>query len=412
MKQNTTNFFNYIQPHIIKLTNDEELPEHLRNHYMLNFNAIGIQYFIDNCMLVEDPENYGKFLYMLTNEAEKIRLANIDESDVLDIPRAYIVLTPELLADQTTFRDWLLSVIADCSRFLMGNANFIPGKDYYINTTLWNYLSEYESQFVNDDMKKFVLPNYLDQSFALTKYYEELPEDLITFNNIQYFYYKNDLLNLEYTEDELKSLYNTFYNIIKDETLIDADKLITTNNQIYEKVVNYFANWMSDDALVSINLLLNTQTTQKVEGVSSCGCNFGSNQMSLSEKSCYSLYETAMTEYNTQMFADPEFYKDWMWMILPDGTQLPNTPMIEHLIVLLQEFESLNFDLSFNKSYSVHQYCGCDNSNTAKSEENHKTIQNFIKVLSWIADGCIDENINKIKVYGKKFSELLPLLSF
>ena len=79
MKQNTTNFFNYIQPHIIKLTNDEELPEHLRNHYMLNFNAIGIQYFIDNCMLVEDPENYGKFLYMLTNEAEKIRLTNIDE---------------------------------------------------------------------------------------------------------------------------------------------------------------------------------------------------------------------------------------------------------------------------------------------------------------------------------------------
>ena len=39
-------------------------------------------------------------------------------------------------------------------------------------------------------------------------------------------------------------------------------------------------------------------------------------------------------------------------------------------------------------------------------------IENYIKVLNWVKNNQIDENKNKIYIYGKQFAEIFPLLSF
>ena len=47
------NFMNYIQPSIVKFSSDEELPESIQNHYMINYNIVGIKYFLENFMISE-----------------------------------------------------------------------------------------------------------------------------------------------------------------------------------------------------------------------------------------------------------------------------------------------------------------------------------------------------------------------
>ena len=83
-------FFNFIQPTIVRLSDDPEIPENLRNHYLVNLNVVGIQYFVDNYLLIED--GHGGYMYMLTNDFHKIRLSDTGLEGVIDVPRAYIVI--------------------------------------------------------------------------------------------------------------------------------------------------------------------------------------------------------------------------------------------------------------------------------------------------------------------------------
>ena len=98
----STNFYNYIQPSIIKCGDTKNIPENLRNKFMININAMSIRWFVDNYMLIEDPTT-GTYMYMITHDGEKLRLAEKEDSDVLDIPRAYIVLTDDFITNQTNF---------------------------------------------------------------------------------------------------------------------------------------------------------------------------------------------------------------------------------------------------------------------------------------------------------------------
>ena len=43
---------------------------------------------------------------------------------------------------------------------------------------------------------------------------------------------------------------------------------------------------------------------------------------------------------------------------------------------------------------------------------NYNIIQNYMKILDWIFNEQIDMNVNKIKIYGGQFAELLPNLQF
>lgn len=414
----STNFYNYIQPSIIKCGNSENIPENLRNKYMININAMSIRWFVDNFMLIEDPDT-GAYMYMITNDNEKIRLFETEYSDVLDIPRAYIVLTDEFITNQTNFRDWILASFADPATFGTGTENFKIGKDYYINKTLYDYLKEKEEQLLGDLTESVVMPNYLNAGFNITEDYVLLDDSTISYNNYKYFYLKNKLLELTYSEDELNSLYSTFFNIIIFYAVLSESDALKTNNQIYKKVIEYYKNFQLDEALVSLELLLNNKINKIApEYLTSCCSNSNfqqsssNNQTQYTTLSCSDIYKNSMYEYLLEMLSDVEFYKDWMYIENPEGEKIANDSLIEALITLLSEFEKIEYDLSFTDKYLIHGNCCKDNQYTINNEKNHTIIQNYIRLLQYVLSGCIDDNSNKISVYGRKFAELLPKLSF
>lgn len=411
----STNFYNYIQPSIIKCSNSENIPENLRNKFMININAMSIRWFVDNFMLIEDP-NTGAYMYMLTHDGEKLELDEKDESDILDIPRAYIVLTDDFITNQTNFRDWIISSFADPSTFGRGTENFKIGRDYYINRTLYDYLKEREEQFITDLTEDVVMPNYLNAGFNITEDYVLLDDGIISYNNYKYFYLKNKLSELVYSEDEFNNLYSTFFNIIMVYAILSESDAIKTNNQIYKKVIEYYKNFQFDDTLVSLELLLNNKINKILPEylVSCCSNNQNSsnNQSQYTQISCSDIYKNSMFEYLLNMLSDIEFYKDWMYIENPEGEKIVNDSLIESLIKLLKEFEEIGYDLSFTDKYIIHGNCCKDNQYTLNNEKNHTIIQNYIRVLEYVLSGCIDDNSNKISVYGRKFAELLPKLSF
>ena len=408
----SANFYNYIQPSIIKCGNSENIPENLRNKFMININAMSIRWFVDNFMLIEDPDT-GAYMYMITHDGEKLRLAEKD-SDVLDIPRVYIVLTDEFIINQTNFRDWIIASFADPATFGRGTEKFKIGVDYYINRTLYDYLKDKEEQLVGDLSENDVMPNYLNTGFNITEDYLLLDDSTISYSNYKYFYLKNKLSELTYSEDALNNLYSTFFNIIMFYAVLSENDVLKTNNQIYKKVIEYYKNFQFDDTLVSLELLLNNKINKIVpEYLSSCcSNNQQNNQSQYTAISCLDIYRNSMYEYLLDMLSDVEFYKDWMYIENPDGTKVSNDSLIEALIKLLEEFEELEYDLSFADKYIIHGNCCKDNQYTLNNEKNHTIIQNYIKVLQYVLSGCIDDNSNKILVYGSKFAELLPKLSF
>lgn len=421
----SANFYNYIQPSIIKCGNTENIPEHLRCKYMLNINAMSIRWFVDNFMLIENPET-GQYMYMLTHDGEKIRLNETEESDVLDIPRAFIVLTDEFITNQNNFRDWIIASFADPATFGKGTENFKLGVDYYINRTLYDYLSEFEDTLVGELSEEYVMPNYLNTGFNVTEDYIILDDSTISYNNYKYFYLKNKLSELTYSEDELSNFYSTFFSIIAFFAVLSDSDALKTNNQIYKKVIDYYKNFQVDDTLISLELLLNNKISKIIpEYLSSCCSNqqTSSNQSSQINQSqlnqsqyvstsCSDIYKNAMYEYLLNMLSNTEFYKDWMYIENPEGEKIVNDSLVEALITLLTEFEEVGYDLSFADKYLIHGNCCKDNQYTANNEKNHTIIQNYIKLLQYVLTGCIDDNANKISVYGRKFAELLPKLSF
>ena len=412
----STNFYNYIQPSIIKCSNSENIPNNLRNKFMININAMSIRWFVDNFILIEDPDT-GAYMYMITHDGEKLKLDEKHDYDVLDIPRAYIVLTDDFITNQTNFRDWIISSFADPSTFGRGTENFKIGRDYYINRTLYDYLKEKEEQFVVDLTEDVVMPNYLNTGFNITEDYVLLDDSTISYNNYKYFYLKNKLSELVYNEDEFNNLYSTFFNIIMFYAVLSESDAIKINNQIYKKVIEYYKNFQFDDTLVSLELLLNNKISKILpEYLVSCCSNNQNNLNNQSpqytQMSCSEIYKNSMFEYLLNMLSDTEFYKDWMYIENPEGEKIANDSLIESLIKLLKEFEEVGYDLSFTDKYIIHGNCCKDNQYTLNNEKNHTIIQNYIRVLEYVLSGCIDDNSNKISVYGRKFAELLPKLSF
>ena len=413
----SANFYNYIQPSIIKCGDTENIPENLRNKFMININAMSIRWFVDNYMLIEDPDT-GTYMYMITDEGEKLRLNEKEEdSRVLDIPRAYIVLTDEFITNQTNFRDWIIASFADPATFGKGTDNFKIGIDYYINRTLYDYLKDKEEQSVGDLDENVVMPNYLNDGFNITEDYLLLDDNTISYNNYKYFYLKNKLSELTYSEDELNNLYSTFFSIIMFYAVVSENDILKTNNQIYKKVIEYYKNFQFDDTLVSLELLLNNKVNKIVpEYLSSCCSNNQQNSSNTKSQyttiSCSDIYRNSMYEYLLDMLSDIDFYKDWMYIENPEGKKIANDSLIEALITLLKEFEEIGYDLSFSNKYLMHGNCCKDNQYTINNEKNHTIIQNYIRVLQYVLSGCIDDNSNKISVYGRKFAELLPKLSF
>jgi hypothetical protein len=419
-------FFNYIQPTIVRLSDDSEVPEALHNKYLINFNAVGIKWFSENTnvMLVETGD--GTYTYMMTNDGEPLLLSNNSGGgstgwpaiDILpiDIPRVYIVISDTFLESQDSFSEWIISAIADENVYLNGTDKFSPGVDYYLNTTLRDYFTEANNVIIP---RYIFLPNYLEatgeepstMTVNMTKYWQALDTDTATYSNFEYFARANKLQDFAYTEDQLNSLCHTFFEVLSDGAMVSDDDMLKEKNQIYAAVVNYYKNYQTDDALANIALILNSTVSSDVSTSSTCGCQSTASTGTSKTETCYDTYKLAMSQWLIKMLGDVDFYKDWMWMLDIDGEPFANKELINALILLLENFEAAEYDLSFSNKSIYNHSCTSSTDDTTDAA-NHKKIQNYIMLLNWILDGSIDNNANKIKVIGEKFGELLPKLCF
>jgi len=403
-------FFKYLQPTIIQATMNEELPEQVRGRFFINFNVFGIAYFTENYILGET--SFGAPYLILKEDNWGLQLENTTEGELLDIPRVYIDITDKFINDpDNLFQSFVAQSLMDNKIWVKGIDNFLAGKDYYTNNTLYNYLALTDQIEVPDFSVR--LPDYLDTFGQLrTEYWKPLTGELYEdYNNIEYFNEKNNMLTNKFSEDELNNFYSTFCSIILKYTKITDNLLLDSRNQIYSLVLNYFKNFKSDEGSNALSLILNSgYGTVTTTASTSCGCNSSSSSTELTP-SCYDLYSTAMYNWLSTMLSDSKFYEDWFRIYKSEDDYIPNDVLIETLNIFFDEFINMQHTLNFIKSSSVK--CDCPAPVSFNENEcNYNILKNYKKIFDWVFNEEIDSNVNKIKIYGGQFAELLPKLQF
>lgn len=233
--------------------------------------------------------------------------------------------------------------------------------------------------------------------------------------NLMYFYLKNLGDDYVFTDEQLCNIPNTYFDIIYKFALIQNPNSI--NNQIYDKVSKFYMNGGIDDALINLSLILgSTITTDKIKTLN-CGCADNSNAnnayATTSVDSCKDIYASSMMEWLKKMFADPDYYYDWYFIVNTGHCPEPNVDMIDLLEKLLEEY--LDRIIDNNSKIDdligyIHEVGMCCKGSSDNSRYKN-IILNFIQVLEWIKNNDIDANINKIKIYGEEFASILPYLT-
>ena len=225
-------FFDFLQPTIVKTSNDSELPENLRNRFLLNFNVFGIKYFDQYYLLTETSNGIPYLIIKEDNWGIELENSNDDFDDVLDIPRLYIDITDKFIDGFELFRDFIYQAIMNNPVYAGGTENFVPGVDYWLNTTLYNYLAN-TNQIEKPNFASR-LPNYITQQITISKYFDDLTNSPYKdYTNLVYYNKKNKIRDFKFSEDELNNFYSTFCKVILNDTLIKEEERNTTNNQIY-----------------------------------------------------------------------------------------------------------------------------------------------------------------------------------
>lgn len=407
-------FFDYIQPTIIKTSDNKELPEHLRNRFLLNFNVFGIKYFEQYYLLSESDEGVP---YLIMNEQNwGIELENnIDGFDkILDIPRLYIDITDKFIESSDIFRSFIFQAIIENSIYVKGIEGFEAGKDYWLNTTLYNYLANTNQiEIPNFEAR---LPNYMTEHIMVSKYFDDLSMmPYKDYTNLEYYNRKNHILDNKFSEEELLDFYKNFCSLILKYTFISDELKNKTNNQIYDAVLNYFANYQNDNISNMLNLILNNNYAKIENSTKSCSCNstFYTTTGSQLTETCSQMYESAMILYLKQMLGDLDFYKDWFMIPLSEYDYIVNDTMIEQIKIFINEFIGLDIDLDFTDNTIIHSSFSCNHDKESNiHHRNFDIIINYLKLIDFVYKDELIENTNKIKIYGEMFGELLPNLQF
>lgn len=406
------NFFKHLQPTIIQATMDEELPERVRGRFFINFNVFGIRYFDEHYILQET--SFGAPYLILKEDNWGLQLEDTSEGELIDIPRIFIDITDKFVNDEDgLFQSFVTQALMDNKVWVRGIDNFFAGMDFYLNYTLYNYLALTDQVEVPDFGAR--LPNYLDSyGFIQTKYWKDLSGEIYeNYNNIEYFNEKNNLKDTVFSEQELNDFYSTFCGLILKYTRIDPERLASGNNPIYNLVLNYYKNYKSDCASDALAIILNSgygfsETVKKV----TCGCNsLTSSDDSSITPSCYDLYHEAMQKWLIQMLGDYNFYEDWFYIWKNEQESMPNDILIDNLKQLINEFINQQHLLTYIK-VGYKGNCECPAVSFDENECNYNILKNYLKILDWCFEEKIDANVNKTKIYGNKFGELLPKLQF
>ena len=413
------NFMNYIQPTIVKLSDSEDIPTSLHNNYMINLNIVGIKYFQENFIIQENSN--GDFIMKESyQEGDPVQCfawlleESLTKEDAIDIPRAYIVISSDLIKDDSKLKAYTINGLIDNNVFIEGVDGFVPGKDFFINETLYRYLREFNNVEENEDV---ILPNYLNKNGEISENFVELDCREKDYSNIEYYYNKNKLAANTYSEEQLNDFYATFASTILEYTQIDDETRATPKNQVYELVLKYFANHQTDATSVALNLILNTPYANLTNG--NCGCaktpcsgNNSSITGSSETQSCYDIYIAALKNYIKTLLGDTDFYNDWFTILMPNGEYITNDTLIDALETLVHEFIALGYDLSnVSKKNSKAVSCGCSNISYS-STADYSVLLNYLNILDWLRNCNMQYNLNKTKIYGEKLGEIFPYLQF
>lgn len=226
-----------------------------------------------------------------------------------------------------------------------------------------------------------------------------------TIESTDYVYYANlnrVLESTSLTEDAILNAKSTFANIILTQSNIED---VSIKTQIYKKVLSFYRDNMTDETLQTLNLIMSSSSYSynDMSTMTSCGCNSSSSNPTLTQ-SCPESYVAALSLYMKQMFSDLDFYYTFMFV-----DNEPNEILLNNLIELLKALLNMNLSMNFDKKDTNHCKCGTIENN---NESAIKAILNYIKVLEWIKNCEIEENTNKIRLYGENFAEIFPNLSF
>lgn len=295
-------------------------------------------------------------------------------------------------------------------------------------TDLSEYFTDEELDEIDEDLTyRIVMNDYVlydtslnwNQDMESYRYlYDMNNKDM---RNLEWFYHMNNLQNYEFSAEELCNIAKTFFTIINDNAIVQNPE--TVKNQIYDKIIKYYANGGWDDASVNLNLLLNSTVSSTLPNTKiNCGCNDTVKDSTTSDgimnaTNCIDLYTNAILEWLKNMLGDDEFYKDWFFTIVTGACPEPNVEMIDPLINLLQEYIDRNLGggpgenkFNPNKRYDIFDHMNCCDRNN-NNNEYYNIILNYIKVLEAVKNNEIDENKNMIKIYGEQFAQILPLLT-
>ena len=413
-----SNFLSYFQPTIVKFANDSCIPKSLQGHYALNINAMGIDWFKENFILYELDN--GQTLLGVKDGIEFNLLLEDSGANKFDIPRMYIVLDEKYSEDK--LGEFVIKVLSNSEMYGDGIKEFRPGYQYYVNETLYGYLraktdhnGQLKTPIISENLD-IVLPNYLvesSDSCKISDYFEELSDSEKKSNNISWFVKKNALAELAYSESELKDFTTTFCKIILNNTEINSEDKITSTNQIYKKVLEYWSNGGYDEAAIALQQILSTKSKTTPE-YTTATCNSCYNTTSTSSSSsidttsCYDLYIEAMKQWLQDMLASTDFYNDW-FMVTEDDEKSPNDSLIDAEINLIQSLLDSGLTIGTSDTSTTKTSCGCPSLDSSYSDDscNRNILMNYIKVLQWVKSCQISANKNKIKVYGGEFGELL-----
>ncbi len=439
-------FKNLLQPTIVHFGKNSTYQ--ISDEYLLNYNVVQIDWFKNNSIVLED----GFGILVLEdaddlnpysdsdNDAMDIMEDGVKDRDnletVLDLPRIYFRLSDKFLVHNkfttpNVINSFIISLLQlsdtdddlTIARYIAtgneyDNTSLIPGVDYFINETLATYLIEVELEIDNDKLitdpevktivhtlRSITLPDYLTSSSQIKYPWVELTKEESTNTDLEYYFDKN-LVSTLHDENAIRNFMTSFCQTILDHNNGKEIPVSDITNTIYKKTLEFFANNKFDLALANLNLIMGTTvTTEVINTLSNC-C-----KQNEQPESCSSLYISAMESWLKQLLSDTEFYWEWMMIENEDGNKEPNPVLIKQLMYLLNGFISLNLDLSFSKGskYSCNTSC---NKTSQVSSNNYNVLEKYKNVLSYVRDCKISSNVNKIKLYGGQFAEVLPKLMF
>jgi len=385
--------------------------------------------------IIKDLDTTKYYLYM--------RLTNIFTHTI----NLYFVLTNKLKDDNIDY--FILGMYSkdneiDLKEYMTDNEyDIVLGTDFYVDNSILNIIEDLDEEYILND--------FIVNDITINNDYEAIN------NGLDYYIYKNNKENID-----MSLIYNfnqSFMHIILDNTNIDLTTYDALNT-LYNYVINYYANGGVDNATILMNSIFNT-TLETSPATSTCGCaqestcvssgastiNTGTETINLDTATCLDKYKAAMYQWLIKMLSDTNFYCCWMQDEDEDGDLISNDLLIDQLIDLLLGLINSDIDLS-NLGNSNTGKCGCHSFSKSKGRhwdyvhnlkygpDDKKTegssdkdcsdldsninagcsiysiLNNYIKVLKWVKNNEIDENKNKIYIYGKQFAEIFPLLNF